>query len=59
MSPKDAGMEALKRIKSSTIERRLLNARGESSRQSQRRSMRPRLAGGPEGPPLRTQEGPP
>jgi N4-(beta-N-acetylglucosaminyl)-L-asparaginase len=29
MSPKDAGMEALKRIKSSTIERRLLNARGE------------------------------
>jgi len=29
MQPKDAGMEALKRIKSSTVERRLLNARGE------------------------------
>jgi len=28
MSPKDAGMEALKRIRSNTIERRLLNARG-------------------------------
>ena len=29
MAPKDAGMEALKRIKAATIERRLLNARGE------------------------------
>ena len=29
MTPKDAGMEALRRIKSATIERRLLNARGE------------------------------
>ncbi len=29
MSPKDAGMEALKRIKSATVERRLLNSRGE------------------------------
>jgi N4-(beta-N-acetylglucosaminyl)-L-asparaginase len=28
MSPKDAGMEALKRIKSNTVERRLLNSRG-------------------------------
>lgn len=28
-SPKDAGMDALKRIKTSTIERRLLNGRGE------------------------------
>ena len=28
-SPKDAGMEALKRIKSATVERRLLNGRGE------------------------------
>jgi N4-(beta-N-acetylglucosaminyl)-L-asparaginase len=28
MSPKDAGMEALKRIKANTIERRLLNAKG-------------------------------
>jgi N4-(beta-N-acetylglucosaminyl)-L-asparaginase len=28
MSPKDAGMEALKRIKSNTVERRLLNAKG-------------------------------
>src|SRR5687768_2489643 len=28
MHPKDAGMEALKRIKSNTIEKRLLNARG-------------------------------
>jgi N4-(beta-N-acetylglucosaminyl)-L-asparaginase len=28
MSPKDAGMEALKRIKTNTIEKRLLNARG-------------------------------
>jgi N4-(beta-N-acetylglucosaminyl)-L-asparaginase len=28
MSPKDAGMEALKRIRSNTIERRLLNSRG-------------------------------
>ena len=28
MSPKDAGMEALKRIKSNTIEKRLLNAKG-------------------------------
>jgi N4-(beta-N-acetylglucosaminyl)-L-asparaginase len=28
-SPKDAGMEALKRIKASTVERRLLNSRGE------------------------------
>jgi N4-(beta-N-acetylglucosaminyl)-L-asparaginase len=27
-SPKDAGMEALKRIKSNTVEKRLLNARG-------------------------------
>src|SRR5687767_2657405 len=29
MPPKDAGMEALRRIKSATIERRLLNGRGE------------------------------
>ncbi len=29
MRPKDAGMEALRRIKSATIERRLLNGRGE------------------------------
>jgi N4-(beta-N-acetylglucosaminyl)-L-asparaginase len=29
MSPKDAGMEALKRIKAATVERRLLNSRGE------------------------------
>ena len=29
MSPKDAGMEALRRIKGNTIDRRLLNARGE------------------------------
>jgi len=29
MSPKDAGMAALKRIKSQTIEKRLLNDRGE------------------------------
>jgi N4-(beta-N-acetylglucosaminyl)-L-asparaginase len=29
MSPKDAGMEALRRIKSTTVERRLLNSRGE------------------------------
>jgi N4-(beta-N-acetylglucosaminyl)-L-asparaginase len=29
MHPKDAGMEALRRIKSNTIEKRLLNARGE------------------------------
>lgn len=28
MSPKDAGLEALKRIRSNTIERRLLNSRG-------------------------------
>jgi N4-(beta-N-acetylglucosaminyl)-L-asparaginase len=28
MSPKDAGMEALKRIKANTVEKRLLNARG-------------------------------
>jgi N4-(beta-N-acetylglucosaminyl)-L-asparaginase len=28
-SPKDAGMEALRRIKANTIEKRLLNARGE------------------------------
>jgi N4-(beta-N-acetylglucosaminyl)-L-asparaginase len=28
MSPKDAGMEALKRIKANTIEKRLLNAKG-------------------------------
>ena len=28
MSPKDAGMEALKRIKASTIETRLLNEQG-------------------------------
>ena len=28
-SPKDAGMTALRRIKSNTIEKRLLNARGE------------------------------
>ena len=27
--PKDAGMEALKRIKASTVEKRLLNSRGE------------------------------
>ncbi|MDH4065418.1 MAG: isoaspartyl peptidase/L-asparaginase, partial [Acidobacteriota bacterium] len=29
MSPKDAGMEALRRIKANTIEKRLLNAKGE------------------------------
>ena len=29
MSPKDAGIDALKRIKAATIERRLLNSRGE------------------------------
>ena len=29
MSPKDAGMEALKRIKANTVERRLLNAKGD------------------------------
>jgi N4-(beta-N-acetylglucosaminyl)-L-asparaginase len=29
MSPKDAGMEALKRVKAATIEKRLLNAKGE------------------------------
>ena len=29
MSPKDAGMDALRRIKSATVERRLLNSRGE------------------------------
>jgi N4-(beta-N-acetylglucosaminyl)-L-asparaginase len=29
MSPKDAGMDALRRIKANTIEARLLNARGE------------------------------
>ena len=29
MSPRDAGMEALKRIKAATIEQRLLNSRGE------------------------------
>ena len=29
MSPKDAGMEALKRIRAATVERRLLNTRGE------------------------------
>jgi N4-(beta-N-acetylglucosaminyl)-L-asparaginase len=29
MTPKDAGMEALRRIKSATIEKRLLNTRGE------------------------------
>src|SRR5215207_6788420 len=29
MSPKDAGIEALKRIKSNTVEKRLLNSRGE------------------------------
>jgi N4-(beta-N-acetylglucosaminyl)-L-asparaginase len=29
MSPKDAGMEALKRIKAATVESRLLNSRGE------------------------------
>ena len=29
LSPKDAGMEALKRIKANTIEKRLLNAKGE------------------------------
>ena len=29
MSPKDAGMEGLRRIKSNTVEKRLLNARGE------------------------------
>ena len=28
MSPKDAGMEALKRIKANTVERRLLNSKG-------------------------------
>ena len=28
MSPKDAGMEALRRIKTNTVERRLLNAKG-------------------------------
>lgn len=29
MSPKDAGMEALKRIRANTVEKRLLNAKGE------------------------------
>jgi N4-(beta-N-acetylglucosaminyl)-L-asparaginase len=29
MSPKDAGMEALRRIKGNTVDRRLLNSRGE------------------------------
>ena len=29
MQPKDAGMDALRRIKSATVERRLLNGRGE------------------------------
>jgi N4-(beta-N-acetylglucosaminyl)-L-asparaginase len=29
MSPKDAGMEALRRVKSNTVEKRLLNSRGE------------------------------
>jgi N4-(beta-N-acetylglucosaminyl)-L-asparaginase len=29
MAPKDAAMEALKRVKSATVERRLLNSRGE------------------------------
>jgi N4-(beta-N-acetylglucosaminyl)-L-asparaginase len=29
MSPKDAGMDALRRIKAATVERRLLNGRGE------------------------------
>jgi hypothetical protein len=29
MTPKDAGTEALRRIKSATVERRLLNSRGE------------------------------
>ena len=29
MTPKDAGMEALKRVKATTIEKRLLNSRGE------------------------------
>jgi N4-(beta-N-acetylglucosaminyl)-L-asparaginase len=29
MSPKDAGMEALKRVKAATIEKRLLNSKGE------------------------------
>jgi isoaspartyl peptidase/L-asparaginase-like protein (Ntn-hydrolase superfamily) len=29
MSPKDAGMEALKRVRAATIEKRLLNSRGE------------------------------
>jgi N4-(beta-N-acetylglucosaminyl)-L-asparaginase len=29
MAPKDAGLEALRRIKAATIERRLLNGRGE------------------------------
>jgi len=28
MTPKDAGMEALKRIKANTVERRLLNSKG-------------------------------
>jgi len=28
MSPKDAGLEALKRIKANTIEKRLLNSKG-------------------------------
>ncbi len=28
MAPKDAGMEALKRIKANTVEKRLLNAKG-------------------------------
>jgi hypothetical protein len=28
-SPKDAGMEALKRIKANTVEKRLLNAKGD------------------------------
>ncbi len=29
LSPKDAGMEALRRIKANTVEKRLLNSRGE------------------------------
>ncbi|HWL65886.1 MAG TPA: hypothetical protein VNP73_07920, partial [Actinomycetota bacterium] len=29
MRPKDAGIEALRRVKSATVERRLLNSRGE------------------------------
>jgi N4-(beta-N-acetylglucosaminyl)-L-asparaginase len=31
LSPKDAGLEALKRIRANTVEKRLLNARGEPS----------------------------